>query len=260
MKLLLENWQRYLNESEEKYFPWLEELKKTDIIREQRKFLNDDDRFITVGSGSFRIVYRPVEDPDYVIKLIWGEYPRDERRMNKDDFELSIKYPLIFPKAYAHANNFNWIVMEAVTPLTDWKNMWLVLEKSFPKEVEAIDKAYWEYEQLSPAERRGTYSPTPPYMNIDDPFSLFDAIMRSFQGRSDRSQGHLSLGGREDMLQKILVPSERGWFPKEPVIGPVYQELSKVMHAYRISRGEISLGNIGYDKDSNFKILDSSVF
>ena len=45
-----------------------------------------------------------------------------------------------------------------------------------------------------------------------------------------------------------------------PVAGPAYQELSKVMHEFAIDKYEIGRGNIGHDKDYNFKIVDSSVF
>ena len=45
-----------------------------------------------------------------------------------------------------------------------------------------------------------------------------------------------------------------------PVAGPAYQELSKAMHEFAIDKYEIGRGNIGHDKDYNFKIVDSSVF
>ena len=45
-----------------------------------------------------------------------------------------------------------------------------------------------------------------------------------------------------------------------PVAGRAYHELSKVMHEFAIDKYEIGRGNIGHDKDYNFKIIDSSVF
>ena len=45
-----------------------------------------------------------------------------------------------------------------------------------------------------------------------------------------------------------------------PVAGAVYQELSKAMQSFAIDKDEIGVGNIGYDKGYNFKIIDSSIF
>jgi len=77
-------------------------------------------------------------------------------------------------------------------------------------------------------------------------------IMASF--RDDRSINEVAsaavAGARADLLQQVL----------PPVAGRAYQELSKAMHEFEIDRLELGRGNIGFDKDSNFKIIDSSVF
>jgi hypothetical protein len=54
----------------------------------------------------------------------------------------------------------------------------------------------------------------------------------------------------EGLLQQVL----------PPVAGRAYQELSKAMHEFEIDKAELGRGNIGHDKDYNFKIIDSSVF
>ena len=61
-------------------------------------------------------------------------------------------------------------------------------------------------------------------------------------------------------LQKTLAPEARGWFAGKTSLGKTYQELSKVMHEFEIDKRELGQGNIGFDKDYNFKIIDSSVF
>jgi len=79
-------------------------------------------------------------------------------------------------------------------------------------------------------------------------------IMASF--RFDRKELAGAVGFRKlddavaAAIQDIIVP----------VAGAAYQELSKVMHEFAIDKFEIGRGNIGYDKDYNFKIIDSSVF
>jgi len=101
--------------------------------------------------------------------------------------------------------------------------------------------------------------------NPADPFHIMKLIMASF--RADReiqeaaappvAPSTFTARGEQgkdastaESLQKILAP----------VAGKAYQELSKVMHEFEIDKYELGRGNIGFDKDSNFKIIDSSVF
>ena len=234
MKLLLENWRKYLTEGEAGHFPWLKEIQATDDLEEQRAILMYSDRFIPVGKGSFRSVLAPRGDEDYVIKVV---HDNDEHKlqMNKDDFETAKRYPLIFPKAYAHADDFSWVVMEKTRPISWPSQMQKVLDQSFPKEQEALLKVADEL-QFNPA----------------DPFHVMKMIMASF--RDDRPinevESRAVAGQRADLLQQVL----------PPVAGRAYQELSKAMHEFEIDRLELGKGNIGQDEDYNFKIIDSSVF
>ena len=244
MKLLLENWRKYLSEGEAQHFPWLKEIQATDDLEGQRAIL-ESDRFKKIGGGSFRKVYEPVGDPEHVIKLI---HDNDDykMRMNEDDFNTAKRYPFIFPKAYAHADDFSWIVMENTPPITWPSQMQKVLDQSFPKEQEVLLKVADKL-KFNPA----------------DPFHIMKLIMASF--RSDREVNEIAdptlvtarhgRGTNKDAetareLQDILAP----------VAGKAYQELSKAMHEFAIDKYEIGRGNIGHDKNYNFKIVDSSVF
>ncbi len=233
MKLLLENWRKYITEGEAEHFPWLKEIQATDDLKEIQAIV-ESDRFKKIGGGSFRKVYEPVGDPEYVIKVIHD--PDDYKmQMNKDDFETAKRYPFIFPKAYAHSDDFSWIVMENTPPITWPSQMQRVLDKSFPKEQEALLKVADEL-QFNPA----------------DPFHVMKMIMASF--RADRPinevESKATAEARAQLLQQVL----------PPVAGRAYQELSKAMHEFEIDRLEVGRGNIGFDKDYNFKIIDSSVF
>jgi len=77
-------------------------------------------------------------------------------------------------------------------------------------------------------------------------------IMASF--RDDRPinevESRATAEDRAQLLQQVL----------PPVAGRAYQELSKAMHEFEIDKFELGKGNIGFDKDHNFKIIDSSVF
>ncbi len=244
MKLLLENWRKYLAEGEAGHFPWLEDIKSVDPD-ELRNWMNNNlDRFIPVGKGSFRGVYVPLEDQDYVIKVV---HHRDKHnlQMNKDDFETAKRYPFIFPKSYAHADDFSWIVTDWTKPITWPSQMQKVLDQSFPKEQEAL---------LKVADELGEF------FNPADPFHIMKRIMASF--RADREVNEVTSATAAlqqktshdtraaQNLQKILAP----------VAGKAYQELSKAMHEFEIDKFEVGKGNIGHDEDYNFKIIDSSVF
>ncbi len=248
MKLLLENWRKYLAEGEAEHFPWLKEIQAADSIKDIWNIL-ESDRFKKLGSGSFRRVFESIDDPEHVIKVI-NEDDAWKMRMNEDDFNTAKRYPFIFPKAYAHAPDFSWVVMEKTPPITWPSQMQRVLDKSFPKEQEALLKVADEL-QFNPA----------------DPFHIMKRIMESF--RSGREINRKTT----EAITPTLVTARHGRNTDKdtetaqslqdilaPVAGPAYQELSKAMHEFAIDKYEVGRGNIGHDKDYNFKIVDSSVF
>jgi len=239
MKLLLENWRKYLAEDEAQHFPWLKDLADLgsgpglgDRLRDRLQA--GDDRFNILGAGAFRTVWSPRGDEDHVIKVV-HDNDNDKLQMNKDDFETANRYPLIFPKAYAHADDFSWVVMEKTRPITWPSQMQKVLDQSFPKEQEALLKVADKL-KFNPA----------------DPFHVMKMIMASF--RDDRPinevESKATAEARAQLLQQVL----------PPVAGPAYQELSKAMHEFESDKYEIGIGNIGHDENYNFKIIDSSVF
>ena len=244
MKLLLENWRKYLTEGEAEQFPWLKGIKVGEV---------DPDEFNPIGQGSFRAVWAPRADDDYVVKVV-HDLDGDKLQMNKDDFDTAKRYPFIFPKAYAHADDFSWIVMDYTPPIINPDQMKKVLEQSFPAETYALVR-----ELGRPGDDTGWWA----QWNPADPFHIMKLIMASF--RSDREVNEIAdptlvtarhgRGTNKDAetareLQDILAP----------VAGKAYQELSKVMHEFEIDKYELGRGNIGFDKDYNFKIIDSSVF
>ena len=125
MKLLLENWRQYIAEDESSYFPWLEELK----TKGGEALMGDN--FERIGSGAFRVVFRPKGDDEHIIKLI--KNPRDSW-MNQVESKTGNTYPELFPKTYTHADDWEWVVQESVEVLTKPKidKMSVMLQKTFP--------------------------------------------------------------------------------------------------------------------------------
>jgi len=215
------------------YFPWLKEIQATDDFDEIQAIL-ESDRFKKLGTGSFRAVYQPVDDPAHVIKMI--HEPDDYKmQMNEDDFNTAKRYPLIFPRAYAHADDFSWVVMEYIPQIYYMEDLDKALDKSFPAEKEAILKSRRDAD-LNPA----------------DPFNILKMIMASF--RYDRTKDPA-----DDKSKSAEIARELGLLLSR-VAGPAYQELSKAMHEFNIDKYEIGRGNIGHDSEGNFKIIDSSIF
>ena len=233
MKLLLENWRKYLAEDEAQYFPWLKQIQATDDFDEIQAIL-ESDRFKKLGDGSFRDVYQPVDDPDHVIKMV-NEPDDYKMQMNEDDFNTAKRYPLIFPRAYAHADDFSWVVMDKATPIDRMDDLEKVLDKSFPAEKEAILQSRREAD-----------------INPPDPFHILKMILASFRYDRTKDPG-------EDKSKSAEIARDLGVLLSH-VAGPAYQELSKAMHEFSIDKYEIGRGNIGHDSEGNFKIIDSSIF
>ena len=258
MKLLLENWRKYLAEAEAAHFPWLKDLAELgsepglgDRLRDRLQA--GDDRFKILGAGAFRTVWSPRGDNDHVIKVA-HDLDGHKLQMNKDDFETAKRYPLIFPKAYAHADDFSWVVMENTPPLIDMEEMQKVLDKSFPAEQEALQNA------VAVSGEDGIFGDQ---WNVADPFHIMKMIMGSFRfGREINEAVEPTVvtarQGRPTSKDQRIAQSLQDILA--PVAGPAYQELSKAMHEFEIDKYEIGIGNIGHDEDYNFKIIDSSVF
>ena len=267
MKLLLENWRKYLVEDEAQHFPWLKEIQAAKDLDEIREVLQHSGHFKRLGGGGWRFVYGPTGDSEHVIKVVYKLDPA-YLQMNKDDFDTAKRYPFIFPKAYVHADDFSWIVMERAGVIKTPDEMQKVLNQSFPKEQKAILNAAAELGAIVDKDRNVFW----PAFDPADPFLIMKMIMDSFRSnrkineatetsttaaRRSRRSKDIALARQ---VQKTFAPPTRGWFAGKMAIGKAYQELSKAMHEFKIEKVELGQGNIGFDKDYNFKIIDSSVF
>ncbi len=161
MKLLLENWKRYIKEElkpqDYEDFPQKEEDEAEAYLgnpksagefiyrafREELEKQPDDteaqlwsDRIVSdanykikqkfpnvkyLGHGVFRTAY--TLNKNLIIKVNTSFTTDNGQLMNKDDFTLSRdpKTSKIFPRVYSHDPDFNWIVMDLVYPIVSPK-------------------------------------------------------------------------------------------------------------------------------------------
>ena len=119
------NEEQELYEDQSSYFPWLKDLEE----RGGEVLMGPD--FQNVGSGAFRAVFRPKGDEEHVVKL--SKDPRNNW-MNKIESETANSYPELFPKTFAHADDWEWVVQEAVEVITRRKEDLVrrMLMTSFP--------------------------------------------------------------------------------------------------------------------------------
>lgn len=221
MKILFESWRKYLTEDEGQYFPWLDEL-KADPDKWLRQHFQSGNK---VGSGAFRITIAPEDDPDFVVKLA----KRDRAdEMNKAEKVLGDQYPELFPRVYATADDFRWIVMDRVVPLHGGNRelMEEAMIATFPELYNfVLNTKQYEEEQSGYIGNAHGHS-----------FAAFNAIMKSTQ--------------EKDEIYEFATQNS-DW----------YNQLLKAIHRYAVDPEDLRQGNIGLDmKTHSLKILDGSVF
>ena len=223
MKLLIENWRKFLNEDEGAYFPWLKELQD-----DPEKFVNDQLRKETKGGeGSYRIVVIPDSDPDFVVKLVKQE---DELFTNKIEKILGDEYPEVFPKVYASAPDFKWIVVERCVPIHNQNNE--LLEEAFV----ATMPEFYEFARQAFSEQNRFPNP--------DAYDVLNYIL-NIEYYSEYPEDSM-----ERKVYNFGLANE-----------PWYRQYAKAVQRYGVDAGDIRYGNIGIDmKTHTLKIIDASVF
>jgi hypothetical protein len=223
MKLLIENWRKFLNEDEGAYFPWIEQLRN-----DPEKFISDQQgKAAEGGEGSYRVVVVPDSDPDFVVKIVKQE---DELFTNKIEKILGDEYPEVFPKVYASAPDFKWIVAERCTPI-NLRNTELVEEA-----LVATMPEFYEF-------TRQAYSEQNNHPNPD----AYDVLMYILGIKFYKFYPE---GSTERKVYDFGLANE-----------PWYRQFAKAVKRYGIQTGDIRYNNIGIDmKTHTLKIIDASVF
>ena len=137
MKLIFENWRKFIKE-DIGYFgdSFVEFKKRVDAGEHPLKVARET--LQPVGKGSTRIVYGFPDNKTHLLKIVNVEiigdeeaYPADFRNPmtgfdrkhkvvsneNEADLKMQQKYPNVFPRSYEYADDYSWILTERVKPI-----------------------------------------------------------------------------------------------------------------------------------------------
>jgi hypothetical protein len=280
MKLLLENWKRYIkeelrpedyedfpqkeNEEAEAYLgnpkeigefiyrAFREELEKRPDETEAQlwsdRITSDANSKIRqkypnvkyLGKGVFRTAF--TLNKDLIIKVNTSYTTDSGQLMNKEDFTLSRdpKTSKIFPKVYSHDPDFNWIVMDLVHPILSRPEFMTF----FPNK--NIDKqpAYWYYKELyNMAMLHKVGEITGDKQMIGNAEAIYDGTIKIHM----QSELNKSLS-----LKEIISGFDQTFF-----------QVCNAVAKYGIRMSEIRPNNTGFTVDESgnkqFVILDSSI-
>ena len=155
--------------------------------------------------------------------------------MNKVEKLLGEEYPDVFPRTYAAAEDYEWIVADKVVPLH--KGNQELLEEAF---VATMPKLYEFVVKLLSEQAN--------FVEDDlDPFEILRFITVAARPLNYADNQTTSIFRQ---IQEFGLANE-----------PWFRQLSKAMKRYGVEGGDIAEGNVGVDmKDHTLKVLDASVF
>lgn len=262
MKLITENWRKFLDEEEQlppnddyenSQFPWLKDISPL-----------DRSKFDRLGSGAFREVYSPKSDSDYVVKIARINKGDTGKKMNEAEFEASKRFPNVFPKAYSHADDWSWVVTERVEVLDPESDLWdELIVVNFP----AIDKYISENEFVENALLGvDIYNDQQDISSEGIFFHITQALMQGGSGDA----AHYRTGWSKEMANQFI---DQGTTDKEKDAikayqmifdygmenEPIFNELYRAYTDMKLEPSDWGAGNIGIDKMSNLKVADASL-
>ena len=234
MKLLFENWRKYLKEQMafgDKFETWLHNGACTTVR------CLDQYGFLHMVSGGFRDVYfipgstgsKRKWSPHYVIKIALDDYAK---KMNAQEVnnEMITRFPDLLPKQYDRAADYEWIIVERVRPFDEHKVA--VVKEFFP--------AFMDIEFSYP---------------IRDPWSAFELYskLRVKEEKAGERNNRITdklFDGNIDLQKDFETDLQR--------TSPFYNQLIQLAAEYDIAIEEIRGGNVGTKADGSFVLVDLS--
>ena len=254
MKLLFENWRKFLNErmdfgeAFEKWYhgekPEGEDVDDEDFgtghdcnpheVDEDGVCLRDYG-FEKIGEGSFREVWAFPDNPNYVIKTATGVFGDPERNasMNKAEADAITQtgYPELLPKVYDTGDDYKWIVTERVKPYEDEDDSWI--DHFFP--------AIKEFLETNRNNREFHWRNASPE--------------RFFASYLDARKGEIRTGGELKILTRSLGGKENRE-ALEADLPPLFEKLLDLVNEQQLVTTEIRSDNVGRASDGRFVLLD----
>jgi len=239
MKLLMENWRKFLNERMkfgEGFEQWIHGEGECEEQSVNPSCLMEYG-FEKVDEGSFREVWQLPDNPNYVMKVTAGEFgsSEEQRVMNQREADMITQtgYPDLLPKVYDRAKDYSWIVVEAVKPYPE-DDVRLWIEEFFPIFAKFLvvnkENEEFKWDGDTPEEFFQNYT----HARIDEIRKKDDEpIVLTY-----------ALGG----------PRKRKEF--EENLPPLYHRLLEMIEHYNLAWWDIRSGNVGKASDGRFVVLD----
>lgn len=199
-----------------------------------------------IGSGFSRLVFN--FGKDYVIKIPYGEDKQSGADTNLIEAKLFNQYPMLFPKAFAHHPEGDWVIVEKLEIIKTDRDFKEVLMYNFPAFKQMIQIMEQDAFGIS---RFGT-KPDDLWFALQDslhwdatnPFGIFKSTL------------NLSLYSDTTVMKcwRALTKDQT-----EPDHRNLYN-WSRQCANLKIDLRDISTGNVGFTKYTKFVILDISIF
>lgn len=201
-----------------------------------------------IGGGAFRIVFSVGND--LVLKISTdslGEQAFDPPadQMNADDFALGTDADIrgIVPRAYKHADDWSWVLLERVEPLNSDEEFFRFFRSDLlPDPLDLSELGRENYDTLIRVlldmQNYALYRP----------LEMSDTVLSYFRGselaRMTPDPSVPLLEVRKDLLRK----------------SPFFRGLVIARKRYNIRTSEIRTDNLGIGSDGRLVLLDSSIF
>jgi hypothetical protein len=277
MKLIFENWRKHINEQEEKtlqqneleYFGSDIVSIAMDLLEEVRELQYDSydydqagklaaneisdlhgKEIRMLGHGSWRMGF--LVDNKFVVKLNYRD-SESGRGMNQDDERLGKLGDIgdLFPKVYQRDRNYDWIIMEKATPITNWDQILRFFPNRLLPEYDSM-MGKWSFMNLFEIALEYKVATLRDDDNIID--SMEDSYNAKEYGQKEPRFLHLFQEKNPNLKQQP---------PLELVVSnfeyPLFLSLANLIAEFGIAIHEIRPGNTGIGEDGRFLLIDSSI-
>lgn len=253
-----------------------------------------DDKLQFLGKGSFRAVFAPRTDKDFIIKFALSDGALD---MNKSeatmvkgkDYQIPIETAKsdLLPKVFKTADDFSWIVIEKLNvigtpmvfnqffkPIAD-----MFRQFGFGEQVIQNNIGIFAFtKKENPVFPEGVFSPTIILNNHDkeifkeqilipilskikaenlfaDEPNIADAIEDYLEnGRKEEIEYLLNISKSDEIVDLI-----NNKFYEYAGQFPLIVKIRNLIKTYKIAPNEIRPNNTGYNSKGEFKLIDSSI-